>query len=97
MPTPSFQDRKDLERLVKALEAIIEILDRWQSPPPSDQPPAGLPEYDLSAVAAAFEKILAELNDSGPDGHDVYKHFAAIADDLRAAADALQGTESPSK
>jgi len=97
MPTPSFQDRKELERLVTALEAIVEILARWQGPPPSDEPPSGLPEYDLSAVATAFEKVLTELKQSVPDGHDVYKHFSAIADDLRAAADALQGTQSPSK
>jgi hypothetical protein len=90
MPAFTLMDSKALGRLVSALLAIVEILHRWEMGEPTGEVPADTPKYDLGDVATAFEKILAELKASGPDGHEVYKHFGAIAADLRAAADALQ-------
>jgi hypothetical protein len=86
---PITQDDKGaLGRLVTALRAILEFLDRWQVVEPAGEAPAGLAEYDLDEVASAFEKIAAELEKSGPGG-EVYQHFRAIADQLRVAADGL--------
>jgi hypothetical protein len=84
------EDNEALERLVTALGTIAKTLHGWHAPQPAGQIPAGTPHYDLGEVATAFEAILAELRDkSGPDGHEVYQRFGAIAHQLRAAANAL--------
>jgi hypothetical protein len=87
---PAFRrDDEALRRLVKEFQGIVEILERWQGAEAVDDAPAGHPEYDLGEVATAFAKIHTELKESGPDGHEVYLHFRAIAHQLRAAAEGL--------
>lgn len=90
MGTPLvWDDRKGLGRLIKALEAVVEILRGWQAHDESlGEAPADTPQYHIDAVATAFEAILTELKESG-NGHEVYKHFGAIADKLQSAARAL--------
>jgi len=84
----TWDDKGALGRLVTALRGILEFLDRWEAVEPAGEAPAGLAEYDLGEVATAFEKIRDELEKSGPGG-EVYQHFRAIAQQLRAAADGL--------
>ena len=91
MGTGTLADNQALDRLVDALRAIVEVLHHWQAPEPSGEVPAESQPYDLGQVATAFEEILIELKEkSGPDGHEVYERFGAIARHLRAAADGFQ-------
>ncbi len=83
-------DLPGLTSLVKTFRAIADLLERWvEAEPAAGEARHPIPKYDLDEVAEQFSNMLKELEKGGDRGVFAYQHFDAIADSLRAAADAL--------
>lgn len=84
------RDTGAIKALASHFRKIAGILDAWVGAQPAvEEAGHALPPYNLDEVAEHFSNIVDELNKGGLRGADIYKHFPAIAQNLRAAADAL--------
>lgn len=84
------KDTGAIKALASNFRKIAGILDSWVgSQPAVKEATHEVPPYNLDEVAEYFGNIVAELNKGGIHGANIYKQFPAIADNLRAAADAL--------
>lgn len=84
------EDSPALKSLIKTFRDIADLLERWiEAEPAADEAGHPMPKYGLDEVAEQFGNMLKELRKGGDRGVFAYQHFDAIADSLRAAADAL--------